>query len=96
MATSKSVDPDADAEPVDHRDLVEWLAVSTAHGSNRRLHKVDGNPDAEALETGEEVEPACDTHLVDESSHWRAKRAAVYPPGYATLCDERSCFGSEP
>lgn len=83
------------AEQVDHRELVDWVAQSSAHGSDRRLHKIDEDTDTSDLQQGDPVEVACDTNLVDEESYWRAKAAAVFPPGYRTLCDDPDCFGSD-
>lgn len=39
----------------------------------------------------EEVEPACDTSLLD--GEWDTKEAAVFPPGYPRLCSSPECFG---
>lgn len=80
-------------EPVDHREQVDWVAESSKRGSNRRLHRVDGDPALGELTQGEEVEVACETSLTDEDSYWRAKPAAAYPPGHRELCTDPECFG---
>lgn len=46
----------------------------------------------EAEATAEEdVEPACDTSLLD--GEWETKPAAVFPPTYPRLCSSPACFG---
>lgn len=79
---------------VDHREQADWVALSSFSGTNRRLHRVDGDPGPDDLEQGAEVDPACNTSLTDEDSYWRAKPAAVYPPGYHDLCEDENCFGA--
>lgn len=80
-------------EPRDHREDVDWLAVSSSSGTDKHLHRVDGDPDRDELTHGEEVDVACDTSLADDESYWKAKPAAVFPPGFAPLCKDERCFG---
>jgi len=81
--------------PEDHREQVDWVAISKSHGTDRRLHRVDGDPASDELETGKRCEVACETSLIDGDSFWRAKPAGVFPPGYHPLCQEPDCFGEE-
>lgn len=86
-------DADAGGRPRDHRELVDWVAITKKKGSDRRLHRVEGEPGPEDLELNEAVETACQTTLTSGESTWIAKPAAVYPPGYKELCDHAACFG---
>ena len=90
-----SEDATPGVDPEDHREQVDWIAESSVRGSNRRLHRVDGDHDREELTQGEEVQVACGTSLTDEDSYWRAKPSAAYPPGFRDLCTDPEFFGSE-
>ena len=80
-------------QPRDHTEQVDWIAISDSHGRSRRIHKVEGDPNPDELQIGDEVDVACRTTLVDEDSSWQAKPATVFPPGYYPLCSEECCFG---
>lgn len=88
---SETASPDGD--PFDHRSVTDWVAQSSSHGKNRRLHRVAGDPDADALESGDEVDTPCETTLTSPGTYWRAAPAVAFPPGYAPLCSD--CFGLE-
>lgn len=75
---------------LDHRELVEWVAESSNAGSKRRLHRIVSDHDRDALTSGDPVDVECDTSHADKNAHWRARPAAVYPPGYRELCTD--CF----
>ncbi|UTF55968.1 hypothetical protein [Natronosalvus rutilus] len=81
--------------PPDHRKHADWVAITNCHGTQRRIHKVKGNPGPGEIQNGDEVEVACKTSLVGSESSWKAKPAAVFPPGYHPLCDCPECFGEE-
>lgn len=94
---SETANPGGSAEDTwDQVDWEEthWFAVSSRNGTNRRLHRVDGNPGPDELTQGETVEVPCDTSLIDPESYFRSKPVAVYPPGYAPLCQDEECFGT--
>lgn len=80
-------------EPVDHREQAAYVAISKSHGTDRRLHKVQGDPDAGELRNGEECEVACSTTLTSDESTWKAKPAGVFPVGYHPVCTDPECFG---
>jgi hypothetical protein len=80
-------------EPEDHREQVDWVAISKHHGTRRRLHRVDEDPAPDDLENGAQCTVACETTLTDADSYWQAKPAGVYPPGYHPLCQAPACFG---
>lgn len=88
---SKTTTPGVEA--VNHQEQASYVAISTAHGSARRLHKVNGDPDAGELENGEECEVACGTSLTSDEATWQAKPAGVYPPGFHPVCTDPDCFG---
>lgn len=82
-------------EGVDHRKQAAYVAISDVRGTDRRLHRVDGDPEPGDLRNGEECEVACDTTLVSDESCWKAKPATVFPPGYRELCTDPDCFGRD-
>lgn len=91
MAMSKSRRPGADAR--DHCEQADWVAISKSHGSERRIHKVDGDPGPDELQNGDAVDVACQTTLIGKNSVWQSKPAGVFPIGYHPLCSEEECFG---
>jgi hypothetical protein len=90
---SKTTTPGVEA--VNHQEQAAYVAISQSHGSDRRLHKVQGDPDAGELRNGEECEVACSTTLTSDDSTWKAKPAAVFPVGYHPVCTDPECFGED-
>lgn len=86
--------PTSSSDAIDHRELVAYVAISKSHGTDRRLHRVQGDPSAGDLENGAACEVACQTTLTSTASTWRAKPAGVFPPGYHPLCTDPECFGT--
>lgn len=80
-------------DPVNHQEQAAYVAISKSHGTDRRLHKVQGDPDAGELRNGEECEVACSTTLTSDESTWQAKPSTVYPPGFHPVCTDPECFG---
>jgi len=82
-------------DPVNHQEQADYVAISKSHGTDRRLHRVQGAPDAGELRNGERCEVACSTTLTSGESSWKAKPSSVFPPGYHPVCTEPECFGEK-